>query len=158
MRVAMTGCFDCFHAGHEHILEKAFKLVHDESNHLGLDNEISVIILINTDSSIKELKGDDRPFNPLEVRVRNVLQYCEELKQKYQTRYIVLPFISEEMLLDMYHIWEPDMILHGNDINYTADITGILEYPVLLVPRLKDSNSEDISTTAILRKENDNRI
>lgn len=48
--VAATGCFDCLHVGHLDLLEYARSL----GNHL--------IVGINSDESVKALKGKDRPI------------------------------------------------------------------------------------------------
>jgi rfaE bifunctional protein nucleotidyltransferase chain/domain len=47
---ATNGCFDLFHAGHAHMLQES-RLQADQ-----------LIVLINSDSSIKALKGESRPF------------------------------------------------------------------------------------------------
>lgn len=55
--VVMTnGCFDILHAGHVTYLEEA-KALGDR-----------LIVAVNTDASVRRLKGDDRPANTLESR------------------------------------------------------------------------------------------
>lgn len=49
--VTTNGCFDIIHRGHISLLEKA----KDYGNHL--------IVLLNTDESVKRLKGEKRPIN-----------------------------------------------------------------------------------------------
>lgn len=49
--VVTNGCFDVLHAGHIHLLEKARQL----GDYL--------IVLLNSDKSVKRLKGPDRPIN-----------------------------------------------------------------------------------------------
>ncbi len=57
-KVVMTnGCFDILHAGHVHYLEQA-KALGDR-----------LIVAINDDASVKALKGDGRPINPLVHRM-----------------------------------------------------------------------------------------
>ena len=58
-RVVMTnGCFDLLHPGHIDYLEKARRL-----------GDI-LIVALNDDSSVKRLKGFDRPINTLKDRIR----------------------------------------------------------------------------------------
>lgn len=57
-RVVMTnGCFDILHAGHVAYLEEA-KTLGDR-----------LIVAVNDDASVRRLKGDGRPVNPLEDRM-----------------------------------------------------------------------------------------
>ena len=57
--VVMTnGCFDILHPGHVYYLEEAKKL----GDHL--------IVAVNTDKSVRKLKGDSRPINPVQSRMQ----------------------------------------------------------------------------------------
>ncbi|MEM1262269.1 MAG: bifunctional D-glycero-beta-D-manno-heptose-7-phosphate kinase/D-glycero-beta-D-manno-heptose 1-phosphate adenylyltransferase HldE [Pseudomonadota bacterium] len=57
-RVVMTnGCFDILHAGHVAYLEEA-KSLGDR-----------LIVAVNDDASVRRLKGQDRPINPLDDRL-----------------------------------------------------------------------------------------
>lgn len=57
-RIIMTnGCFDILHAGHVGYLEAAKKLGD------------RLIIAVNDDESVRRLKGEQRPINPLEQRM-----------------------------------------------------------------------------------------
>lgn len=56
--VMTNGCFDILHAGHVNYLEQAKRL----GNRL--------IVAVNTDASVRRLKGADRPVNALEQRMR----------------------------------------------------------------------------------------
>ncbi|MGX5175352.1 bifunctional D-glycero-beta-D-manno-heptose-7-phosphate kinase/D-glycero-beta-D-manno-heptose 1-phosphate adenylyltransferase HldE [Aliikangiella sp. IMCC44653] len=57
-KVVMTnGCFDILHAGHVAYLKQAKALGH------------RLIVAVNSDESVKQLKGDGRPVNPLERRM-----------------------------------------------------------------------------------------
>lgn len=59
--VFVSGCFDVFHAGHNHILAEASKLG-------------TVIVGINSDDYARRTKGEDRPVDTWEVRARNVMK------------------------------------------------------------------------------------
>jgi D-beta-D-heptose 7-phosphate kinase/D-beta-D-heptose 1-phosphate adenosyltransferase len=57
-RVVFTnGCFDVLHAGHVHYLERAKKL------------GTRLIVAVNSDDSVKRLKGKERPINTLDDRM-----------------------------------------------------------------------------------------
>lgn len=55
--VMTNGCFDILHAGHVHYLNEARK------------RGDRLIVAVNSDASIKRLKGDERPINNLENRM-----------------------------------------------------------------------------------------
>lgn len=58
-RIVMTnGCFDILHAGHVHYLAQARQLGD------------RLIVAINSDASIQQLKGESRPINPLAHRLQ----------------------------------------------------------------------------------------
>jgi rfaE bifunctional protein nucleotidyltransferase chain/domain len=54
--VVTNGCFDILHAGHVTYLENA-------RNH-----GVSLLVGVNDDASVRELKGANRPINPAEDR------------------------------------------------------------------------------------------
>lgn len=56
--VITNGCFDILHAGHVSFLEECKSL-----------GDI-LIVGVNTDSAVKKLKGNSRPINQLEYRMR----------------------------------------------------------------------------------------
>lgn len=58
-RIVMTnGCFDILHAGHVHYLAQARQLGD------------RLIVAINSDASVQQLKGESRPINPLAQRLQ----------------------------------------------------------------------------------------
>lgn len=92
--VFTNGCFDLLHAGHIHNLTKA-KILGDV-----------LVVGINTDESIKRLKGDARPVIPLEERI----QMLEALSC---VDYII-PF-DDDTPLDIIHALTPDVLVKGAD-------------------------------------------
>ncbi|MFJ3202894.1 D-glycero-beta-D-manno-heptose 1-phosphate adenylyltransferase [Streptomyces sp. NPDC086989] len=56
--VATGGCFDLLHAGHVGLLDSARRIGD------------CLIVCVNSDTSLRRLKGPGRPLNPLEDRVR----------------------------------------------------------------------------------------
>lgn len=79
-KIVMTnGCFDILHPGHVSYLENARKLGD------------RLIVAVNTDDSVKRLKGESRPINELDARmavlaglasVDWVVPFCEDTPQR----------------------------------------------------------------------------
>lgn len=143
-KVIINGCFDCLHEGHRHLIKTALKLA---------DKGI-VYILVNTDRSVRELKGTDRPINKLEDRIAAIENSYHMKLNKYTGESTVrfIAFDSECQLLKLINYIEPTMIIKGNDRPDVRKIVGSDRWPVLIIPRLTDSNGRDISTTNILDK------
>jgi len=55
--VLTNGCFDLFHAGHHHLLQAA-----------STEGDV-LIVAVNSDDSVRRLKGPQRPLIPLERRL-----------------------------------------------------------------------------------------
>lgn len=120
-----NGCFDIFHAGHLHILKKAKELGGDL--HVG----------INSDKSIKALKGPTRPIIPQEQRVEIIssIKYVD---------YVHL--FDEETPIKLIERLQPDVIVKGGDWGIEEVIGKDLAI-VVVVPLLSD-----ISTSNIVKK------
>jgi len=58
--VMTSGCFDILTAAHCEILRKCMELA--------LEHRLTVVVALNTDDSIRRLKGDSRPIVPYEQR------------------------------------------------------------------------------------------
>ena len=63
MVVFTNGCFDVLHRGHIELLRYCDDLI------LGSDGFGDVVVGLNSDSSVKKLKGDNRPINNQEDRI-----------------------------------------------------------------------------------------
>lgn len=95
--VLTNGCFDILHAGHIHCLEMARSFG-------------SLIVAINSDSSIKALKGEGRPINSENDRIKLVAALeCVDL---------VVPF-SEMNIVGIIEKLKPQFYVKGGD--YTVD-------------------------------------
>lgn len=138
MKIVMSGCFDTFHSGHRSILWKAIDFA-------GKDGQI--VVFMNTDESIKKLKGEDRPRDNFEIRKKKVEKFISKSGAKMH----LVHFDNEFELLFGYKVVQPDAILHGDDIFDVREVTGYGLYPILLIPRIKNKNGEELSTTAILK-------
>lgn len=89
-----NGCFDILHAGHLSYLETARSLGH------------FLIIGLNSDESIRTLKGPDRPIIPLEQRARLLAGLsCVDA---------VIPF-SETTPESLIRFVRPDILVKGSD-------------------------------------------
>ena len=100
--VLTNGCFDLLHVGHIRYLAQAKKL----GNFL--------IIGLNSDSSVKELKGEDRPINSFEDRAT--------LLSAIKSVDLVIMFeeqTPENLIKDIV----PDILVKGGDYNI-EDIVG----------------------------------
>jgi len=96
--VATNGCFDILHAGHVAYLETA-----KEQGDL-------LIVGLNDDDSIRELKGINRPINCLEDRARVLAS----------VRYVDLVVIfHEKRAHEFIKAVQPDIYVKGGD--YTLD-------------------------------------
>ncbi len=105
-RIVMTnGCFDVLHAGHVSYLEEA-KSLGDR-----------LIVAVNDDDSVRRLKGDARPVNALEDRLR-VLAGLAAVDW-------VVPF-SEDTPADLIGAVLPDVLVKGGDYK-PEDIAGARE-------------------------------
>ncbi len=94
-RIVMTnGCFDILHAGHVRYLA--------ESRALG----DRLVVAVNDDSSVRRLKGDERPVTPLEDRVA-VLAALADVDW-------VVPF-GEDTPQRLIEAVAPDVLVKGGD-------------------------------------------
>lgn len=102
-RIVFTnGCFDVLHAGHVSYLESAKKMGD------------KLIVAINSDSSVKKLKGTDRPINSLAER--------KVLLEALSCVDWVIDF-SEETPLKLIEYLKPDVLVKGADYKI-QDIVG----------------------------------
>ena len=79
--VATNGCFDLLHPGHIYLLERAKQL-----------GDI-LIVLLNSDDSIRHLKGKQRPIDTLDIRIRklstlNIIDYIIVFDEDNPSTYI----------------------------------------------------------------------
>jgi len=124
MRVWVNGTFDVLHIGHIHLLEFASQFG-------------TLRVGIDTDSRVKELKGNDRPFNNQMDRKKML----ESLKFVND----VVFFNSREELIDSVKEYRPDFMVVGDD--YKGEIVYGSEHAKELIFFDKIQN---FSTTKIL--------
>ena len=128
--VFTNGCFDILHLGHIELLAKA----------ADLGNKL--IIAVNSDASIKVLKGEKRPI--LDEKSRSIIIASLE-----KVNAVII--FKESTPLDVIKKINPDIIVKGGDY-IKEDVIGknyIEKYggEVIIFPL-----SEGFSTTSILEK------
>ncbi len=92
--VFTNGCFDIIHAGHVDYLEKAKRL-----------GDI-LIVGMNSDDSVRRIKGDKRPLIPQEMRAR-VLSCLKPVD------YVVI--FEEDTPIKLIEAIRPDILVKGGD-------------------------------------------
>jgi D-beta-D-heptose 7-phosphate kinase/D-beta-D-heptose 1-phosphate adenosyltransferase len=128
-KVWVNGAFDVLHIGHIKLLEYASSLG-------------SVRVGIDTDSRIKMLKGENRPFNTLKDRV----DFLRSIKYVDS----VAVFDTEERLTDLIKLYEPDYMVIGSDYQDKRIVGREHIKEIVFFERIADK-----STTNILQYEKD---
>ena len=128
--VFTNGCFDLLHRGHLHLL--------NESRALGQ----RLIVGINSDKSVKKLKGEGRPILPESDRAE-IISALECVDN--------VVIFDEETPLNIIKILNPDILVKGSDYNQ-EDIVGsdfVLDNggSVVSIPIM-----EGLSTTSLIEK------
>jgi D-beta-D-heptose 7-phosphate kinase/D-beta-D-heptose 1-phosphate adenosyltransferase len=96
--VFTNGCFDLLHPGHVSLLHQARRLGH------------KLVVGLNTDASIKRLKGENRPILPGEDRGA-VLSGLADVD--------LIVFFDEDTPLNLIRALKPDILVKGAD--YTIE-------------------------------------
>ena len=122
--VFTNGCFDILHVGHVKLLEYCSTLG-------------EVVVGLNSDASVKRLKGANRPVNEQDSR---------------KTVFESLRFVSQVLIFDedtpynLISVLKPDWIVKGGDYNPTevvgSDIAEVLIFPT----------QDGFSTSGIIEK------
>jgi D-beta-D-heptose 7-phosphate kinase/D-beta-D-heptose 1-phosphate adenosyltransferase len=122
-RIIFTnGCFDILHKGHLTLLKKARNLGD------------KLIVGLNTDNSVKKLKGPSRPINNQQTRLEQleILDWVDE---------VIL--FDEETPYNLIKDLSPDLIVKGGD--YKVDeIVGHDLAPVHIIPTIKGYSTTNI--------------
>lgn len=118
-----NGCFDILHRGHIEYLQKAKEL-----------GDI-LIIGLNSDSSVKKLKGESRPINSQDDRAA-ILSALECVD------YIVI--FDEETPRDLVRLITPDVLVKGSDYQGKAIAGSEFAKEVKLVDFIEGKSSTKI--------------
>jgi len=127
-KVWINGCFDVLHHAH-------FKMIEFASTFGDM-----LVIGIDSDERVKQLKGEDRPFHTEEERKYNLERIIGVKK--------VVIFNSEETLRELIKSYEPDVFVIGSDYMDKPIIGGNYAKSVVFFNRM-----ENFSTTKILTNE-----
>lgn len=128
--VFTNGCFDILHVGHVRYLQEA-----------RAQGDLLVVGL-NTDESVKRLKGPDRPLNNEEAR-------AEVLAALGCVDYVTL--FNEETPAELIHVVKPEVLVKGGD--YTIDKIVGAAFVMSYGGEVKALQFVDgFSTTSIIKK------
>lgn len=128
--VFTNGCFDLLHPGHLHLLNGCCEIGE------------RVIVGVNSDASVKRLKGESRPVNEQQVRM-------QILAATIFTDAIVL--FEEDTPENLIHAIKPDVLVKGGDwpIDKILGAAYLQSYggKVITIPYLEGN-----STTGIIER------
>ena len=127
-KIWLNGCFDVLHHAH-------FKMIEFASTFGEL-----VVIGIDSDRRVKQLKGDDRPFHSEEERKYNL----ERVKGVSK----VIIFDSTIMLEEAIKRYQPDIFVIGSDYKGKPIVGEKYAKSIVYFNRI-----EEFSTTKILTNE-----
>ena len=100
--VFTNGCFDLLHKGHLDLL----------SNAAGFGDKL--FVGLNSDKSVKKLKGDSRPVQNEKIRAQKLLEL------KYVNHVIIFEDLTPQKLI---HAMSPDVLVKGGDYK-KSEIVG----------------------------------
>ncbi|MFH2013083.1 MAG: D-glycero-beta-D-manno-heptose 1-phosphate adenylyltransferase [Pseudomonadota bacterium] len=133
--VFTNGCFDLIHVGHTRYLEEAKKL-----------GDI-LIVAVNSDQSVKAIKGDKRPLMPEEERaeVLSALQ-CVDL----------VVIFHEADPLNLISLLKPDVLVKGGDWGEDSiigrDVVESIGGKVVRIPEIGGASTSGIIDKIVNRK------
>jgi rfaE bifunctional protein nucleotidyltransferase chain/domain len=130
--VFTNGCFDILHKGHAHVINACADLSYN----------VAVVVGLNTDASVKRLKGASRPVN-------NENDRALMLANLHSVDAVIL--FDDDTPLELIKSISPDYLVKGGDYNADtivgADIVKNNGGSVVIVPFL-----DNYSTTSILER------
>ncbi len=134
--VFTNGCFDVVHAGHVHLLRTA-RSMGDR-----------LIVGVNSDDSVRRLKGRGRPVNDLGSRLK--------VLSEFRSVDYLVPFEEDTPLLLIREI-RPDVLVKGGDYTEDAVVGGSFVIAaggtVEIVPLLSGFSSTRVIKNLNRRKE-----
>jgi len=123
-RVVFTnGCFDLLHVGHLELLERSRSF-----------GDI-LVVGINTDRSLKMIKGPDRPILPQEERARLVASL-------EMVDYVV--FFDEETPFEILSQIKPNILVKGGDYKFDEIVGRDIVDEVKIIPFVRGKSSTNI--------------
>jgi D-beta-D-heptose 7-phosphate kinase/D-beta-D-heptose 1-phosphate adenosyltransferase len=99
--VFTNGCFDLLHEGHKKLLDACLAI-----------GDI-LVIGVNTDASVRELKGDGRPVNGLDMRCQAITEYVNDNNDRDVGVWIVS--VTDRTLLSIIKLCKASVLVKGSD-------------------------------------------
>lgn len=123
-----NGCFDIIHAGHIKIFKESKKL-----------GDI-LVVAVNSDRSIKKLKGNSRPFN----KIKDRLSVLESII--YIDHILVFNSLTPK---NIYQKLKPHIITKGSEY-HKSEVVGSLSITknngkVILIKMLKNRSTSNLA-------------
>lgn len=127
-KVFINGTFDILHAGHVKLFRNALDYFFPEISEL--------VVAIDSDKRIKELKGFNRPIHNLydRIAVLNSIKYIYDIRV----------FDSDKDLLEIIKSYQPDLMVKGSDYRDKLIIGAEYCKEILFVERTHDSTTKII--------------
>ena len=129
MKVFTNGCFDVLHRGHIELLSYCANIG-------------EVLVGLNSDKSVKRLKGNDRPVNNEKDRklILESIRYVNE----------VIIF-EEDTPYELIKILKPDLIVKGGDY-LPSDVVGYDLCEVRIFDTLNGYSSTSVINSLLAKK------
>jgi D-beta-D-heptose 7-phosphate kinase/D-beta-D-heptose 1-phosphate adenosyltransferase len=124
MNIVVNGTFDILHRGHIEMLEYAKSLG---------DN---LLVCIDTDNRVKELKGPTRPINNQQDRAF--------MLQSLKCVDMVKFFDSAEELIEILEMYKPDIMVKGSDYKGKPIVGETLCKDIKFYDRTEHSTTDTI--------------
>jgi rfaE bifunctional protein nucleotidyltransferase chain/domain len=124
IRVMVNGTFDILHRGHIELLNFARQ------------QGDSLLVAIDTDQRVKELKGEDRPINNQEDRKFHLAN----LKAVDSVCF----FDSKDELIELMKHWKPDVYVKGSDWKGSEGTAHKYSKEVIYYDRVGDYSTTNI--------------
>jgi D-beta-D-heptose 7-phosphate kinase/D-beta-D-heptose 1-phosphate adenosyltransferase len=123
-KVIVNGTFDLLHVGHVALLEYA-RSCGDQ-----------LLVCIDSDSRVKQLKGASRPINTQADRIKMLgALRCVDMVQVFDT---------EEQLIEQIKLYQPDVMVKGSDYNGKSIVGESLCKQVIYYDRTEHSTTKTI--------------
>ena len=128
--VFTNGCFDILHKGHVDYLFEASKLAD------------KMVVGLNTDASVRSIKGDARPVNDNEARalIMAALGFVD-----------MVVFFGEDTPKELIDVVQPDVLTKGSDY----EVKNIVGYDTVMAKGgevITIDLTDGFSTTALIEK------
>lgn len=132
MKVFTNGCFDVLHRGHLELLEYCSRLAGASGD--CIIPPCWVVVGLNSDDSVKKIKGENRPINNQEDRkfALESLKFVDEVR-----------IFEEDTPYELIKSISPDVIVKGGDYTY-KEVVGESLCKVRIFSYLEGYSSTDL--------------